>query len=69
MKSRQQLMIFIEKQKTAFIASVDEEGFPTVLCLWAQWRYCRMRKLSKNYGTPEIRCTIAAVSQTLITAC
>ena len=26
MKSRQQLMTFIEKQKTAFIASVDEEG-------------------------------------------
>ena len=35
MKSRQQLMIFIEKQKTAFIASVDEEGFPTVKAMFA----------------------------------
>ncbi len=35
MKSRQQLMTFIEKQKTAFIASVDEEGFPTVKAMFA----------------------------------
>ena len=35
MKSRQQLMTFIEKQKTAFIASVDEEGFPTIKAMFA----------------------------------
>ena len=35
MKSRQQLMTFIEKQKTAFIASVDAEGFPTVKAMFA----------------------------------
>lgn len=34
MKSRQQLMTFIQKQKTAFIASVDEDGFPNMKAMF-----------------------------------
>ena len=30
MKTREQIMEFISRQKVAFVASVDEEGFPTV---------------------------------------
>lgn len=30
MKTREQIMEFIRKQKVAFIASVDEEGFPNM---------------------------------------
>lgn len=30
-----QYMEFIQKQKTAFIASVDEEGFPTIKAMFA----------------------------------
>ncbi|MCM1134280.1 MAG: pyridoxamine 5'-phosphate oxidase family protein [Clostridium sp.] len=35
MKTRQQIFEFIEKQKTAFIASVDEEGFPNIKAMFA----------------------------------
>ena len=35
MKTREYIMEFIQKQKTAFIASVDEEGFPNVKAMFA----------------------------------
>jgi len=35
MKSRKQIFNFIEKQTTAFLASVDEEGFPNVKAMFA----------------------------------
>lgn len=35
MKSREQLMDFIRKQKTAFVASVDEDGFPNIKAMFA----------------------------------
>lgn len=35
MKTRQQLMTFIEKQKTAFLGSVDEDGFPNMKAMFA----------------------------------
>lgn len=34
MKTREQLMDFIRKQKTAFIASVDEDGFPNIKAMF-----------------------------------
>lgn len=34
MKTREQLMDFIRKQKTAFVASVDEEGFPNIKAMF-----------------------------------
>lgn len=34
MKTREQLYEFIEKQKTAFIASVDEDGFPNIKAMF-----------------------------------
>ncbi|MCI8936285.1 MAG: pyridoxamine 5'-phosphate oxidase family protein [Lachnospiraceae bacterium] len=35
MKTREQMTDFIEKQKVAFIASVDEDGFPNVKAMFA----------------------------------
>ncbi len=35
MKTREQMTEFIEKQKVAFIASVDEDGFPNVKAMFA----------------------------------
>ncbi len=35
MKTREQLIDFIQKQKTAFIASVDEDGFPCMKAMFA----------------------------------
>lgn len=35
MLTRQQVFEFIAKQKTAFIASVDEDGFPTIKAMFA----------------------------------
>jgi len=35
MKNRKQIFNFIEKQTTAFLASVDEEGFPNVKAMFA----------------------------------
>ncbi len=35
MKTRAELFAFIAKQKTAFIASVDEEGFPNLKAMFA----------------------------------
>ena len=35
MKTRQQLFNFIEGQKTAFIASVDEDGFPNIKAMFS----------------------------------
>lgn len=34
MKTREQLMDFIRKQKTAFVASVDEDGFPNIKAMF-----------------------------------
>lgn len=34
MRTREQLYEFIEKQKTAFIASVDEDGFPNIKAMF-----------------------------------
>lgn len=34
MKSREDLYNFIEKQKTAFVASVDEDGFPNIKAMF-----------------------------------
>lgn len=34
MKTREQIIEFIKKQKTAFIASVDEDGFPNVKAMF-----------------------------------
>lgn len=34
MKTREQMVEFIEKQKVAFIASIDEEGFPNVKAMF-----------------------------------
>lgn len=34
MKNREQLMDFIRKQKTAFVASVDEDGFPNIKAMF-----------------------------------
>ena len=35
MNSREQLYTFIGKQKTAFVASVDEDGFPNIKAMFA----------------------------------
>lgn len=35
MKTRDDMIAFIQKQKVAFIASVDEEGFPNVKAMFA----------------------------------
>lgn len=35
MKTRKHIIEFIEKQKTAFIASVDEDGFPNIKAMFA----------------------------------
>ncbi len=35
MKTRAELFAFIAKQKTAFVASVDEEGFPNLKAVFA----------------------------------
>lgn len=35
MKTRQQIFDFIAKQRTAFIASVDENGFPNIKAMFA----------------------------------
>ena len=35
MKSREDLYNFIRKQKTAFVASVDEDGFPNIKAMFA----------------------------------
>lgn len=35
MKTREDMVGFIQKQKVAFIASVDEEGFPNVKAMFA----------------------------------
>ncbi len=35
MKTRAELFAFIAKQRTAFIASVDEDGFPTLKAMFA----------------------------------
>lgn len=35
MKTRQQLFNFIAEQKTAFIASVDEDGFPNIKAMFS----------------------------------
>lgn len=35
MKTREQIMEFINKQKVAFVASVDEEGFPNMKAMFA----------------------------------
>lgn len=35
MKSWEQITEFIKKQKTAFIASVDEDGFPNLKAMFA----------------------------------
>lgn len=34
MKSREELYNFVEKQKTAFVASVDEDGFPNIKAMF-----------------------------------
>lgn len=34
MKSREDLYNFIQKQKTAFVASVDEDGFPNIKAMF-----------------------------------
>lgn len=38
MKTRQYIFEFIQKQKTAFIASVDEQGFPNMKAMFAPRR-------------------------------
>lgn len=35
MKTREQIFEFIQKQKTAFMASVDEDGFPNLKAMFA----------------------------------
>lgn len=35
MKTREHVMGFIQKQKTAFVASVDEDGFPTIKAMFS----------------------------------
>lgn len=35
MKTREQMMDFIQNQKTAFIGSVDEDGFPNMKAMLA----------------------------------
>lgn len=42
MKTREQMMEFIKKQKTAFIGSVDEDGFPNMKAMFAP------RKIEEN---------------------
>lgn len=42
MKTREQLMDFIRKQKTAFVASVDEDGFPNIKAMFTP------RKIEEN---------------------
>ena len=42
MKTREQFIEFIQKQKVAFIASVDEDGFPNVKAMFAP------RKIEQN---------------------
>jgi len=38
MKSKAQMIAFIQSQKTAFVASVDEEGFPNIKAMFAPER-------------------------------
>ena len=42
MKTREQLLEFIQKQKVAFIASVDEDGFPNMKAMFVP------RKIEQN---------------------
>lgn len=35
MKTREDIIGFIQKQKTAFVASVDEDGFPNIKAMFA----------------------------------
>lgn len=42
MKTREQIMEFIEKQKVSFIASVDEDGFPNLKAMFVP------RKIEEN---------------------
>lgn len=35
MKTRKHMIEFIRKQKTAFVASVDEDGFPNIKAMFA----------------------------------
>lgn len=35
MKTRQQIFDFIKKQKTAFVASIDADGFPNIKAMFA----------------------------------
>lgn len=42
MKTREQLIEFIQKQKVAFIASVDEDGFPNMKAMFVP------RKIEQN---------------------
>ena len=43
MRSKEQIIDFIQKQKTAFIASVDENGFPNMKAMFAP------RKIDGNH--------------------
>lgn len=43
MKTREQVIEFIQKQKVAFIASVDEDGFPNMKAMFVP------RKIDGNY--------------------
>lgn len=43
MRSKEQIIDFIQKQKTAFIASVDEDGFPNMKAMFAP------RKIDGNH--------------------
>ncbi|MCH5295352.1 MAG: pyridoxamine 5'-phosphate oxidase family protein [Treponema sp.] len=43
MRSKEQIINFIQKQKTAFIASVDEDGFPNMKAMFAP------RKIDGNH--------------------
>lgn len=35
MRTKEQVMEFIQKQRVAFIASIDEEGFPNMKAMYA----------------------------------
>lgn len=43
MRSKEQIINFVQKQKTAFIASVDENGFPNMKAMFAP------RKIDGNH--------------------
>ncbi len=44
MKKREDLIRFIQKQKTAFVGSVDEDVFPAFTAVWekSKGKFCRM---------------------------